>query len=306
MLPIEDFHRVVNEAYLNYPQEEKINLEYQVIKPDQTLIDIRVIIGHLKIDNNFDVQASGIVIDVTKEKEAERKLKEYATIRRKQNEHLTSFAHMVSHDLRAHSNNLSMVANFLIEENDSDEKLKLTKMLKNATDGLVKTVNNLNVLVQSTTELSVPLEPLSLLDAIHRTQNNISSLILENEVSSILEVSEKHMVKALPAYLDSILLNLFTNSIKYAAEDRKPVIKIHSEEISNTLHITFADNGRGIDLEKHGKSIFGMNKTFHRNKDAMGIGLYLTKNQIENMGGKIAIDSKVDVGTTFTLEFQIN
>ena len=47
-----------------------------------------------------------------------------------------------------------------------------------------------------------------------------------------------------------------------------------------------------------------MNKTFHRNKDARGVGLYITKNQIEAMGGSISVTSKVNTGTTFILNFK--
>ena len=47
-----------------------------------------------------------------------------------------------------------------------------------------------------------------------------------------------------------------------------------------------------------------MYKTFHRNKDAKGIGLFITKNQIEAMGGSIDVTSTVDVGTTFILTFE--
>ena len=63
------------------------------------------------------------------------------------------------------------------------------------------------------------------------------------------------------------------------------------------------DNGLGIDLDKYGKKLFGMYKTFHRNKDARGIGLFITKNQVESMGGKISVVSEVNVGTTFTVKF---
>jgi signal transduction histidine kinase len=59
------------------------------------------------------------------------------------------------------------------------------------------------------------------------------------------------------------------------------------------------DNGLGINLAKHGNRLFGMYKTFHAHKDSRGIGLFLTKNQVESMGGKIEVDSQVGVGSTF-------
>ena len=63
------------------------------------------------------------------------------------------------------------------------------------------------------------------------------------------------------------------------------------------------DNGLGINLEKHGEKLFGMYKTFHKNANARGIGLFITKNQIESMGGSIEVESKVNVGTTFKINF---
>ena len=70
------------------------------------------------------------------------------------------------------------------------------------------------------------------------------------------------------------------------------------------MSVSFQDNGQGIDLERHGSKIFGMYKTFHRHKDAKGIGLFITKNQIESMHGKIEVESAVNEGTTFHLTFK--
>ena len=47
-----------------------------------------------------------------------------------------------------------------------------------------------------------------------------------------------------------------------------------------------------------------MYKTFNGNSDAKGIGLFITKNQIEAMKGKIEVSSKLDVGTTFIIYFK--
>jgi len=55
------------------------------------------------------------------------------------------------------------------------------------------------------------------------------------------------------------------------------------------------------DLDKFGKDVFKLYKTFHTNKNSEGVGLYLIKNQIETYGGSITVESKVNVGTTFTI-----
>lgn len=98
--------------------------------------------------------------------------------------------------------------------------------------------------------------------------------------------------------MESILLNFISNAIKYSRPNIEPVITISFHK-NNELIIE--DNGLGIDLEIHGNNLFGMYKTFHPNKDSRGIGLFITKNQVEAMGGTIAVKSKVNVGTTFTI-----
>lgn len=67
--------------------------------------------------------------------------------------------------------------------------------------------------------------------------------------------------------------------------------------------LVIADNGVGIDLEKHGSALFGLYKTFHNKQETTGIGLFITKYQIEAMKAKISVTSKVGFGTTFKIHF---
>jgi sensor histidine kinase regulating citrate/malate metabolism len=65
--------------------------------------------------------------------------------------------------------------------------------------------------------------------------------------------------------------------------------------------IEISDNGMGIDLKRNADKIFGMYKTFSNNPDAKGIGLFITKNQIDAMGGTIKVKSTLDIGTSFKI-----
>ena len=108
-----------------------------------------------------------------------------------------------------------------------------------------------------------------------------------------------------PAYLESIILNLTTNAIKYSHPDVPLIISYSFSKTDDYIILEIADNGLGIDLKKHKKDIFGMYKTFHKNDDSTGIGLYITKNQIESLQGKIEVESTVNVGSTFKVYFKI-
>jgi len=146
-------------------------------------------------------------------------------------------------------------------------------------------------------------EDLNLNTFLNQTLEVLSKEIKDNKVIIVNKISEKETIKFNPAYLESLFLNFTTNAIKYSHPDRTPEINYSSSKENGKVVLMIQDNGLGINLEKHGEKLFGMYKTFHKNDNARGIGLFITKNQIESMGGTIEVESKVNVGTTFKINF---
>jgi signal transduction histidine kinase len=106
-------------------------------------------------------------------------------------------------------------------------------------------------------------------------------------------------------YLESIVMNLITNALKYRRPGVPPVISLRTyTDRDDRVILECQDNGLGIDLEAHGKKLFGLYKTFHAGKDSHGVGLFLIKTQIESQGGYISVDSEPNVGTTFKVTFK--
>lgn len=243
------------------------------------------------------------IVDISSRIEAEQKQQKLNDIALEQNKNLMNFAHIVSHNLRSHATNMTMLLEFLGKEKDELEAQKIMSMLESASNGLNETVAHLNEVVQIKTTALENLKAVNLQEAIHNTKHHIRTQIDERKTRIEIKVPKSHHVMAVPAYLDSILLNLFTNSLKYSAPDRERIIKIESQAKNGHILLKFNDNGLGIDLDRHGDKVFGMFKTFHKHKDAKGIGLFITKNQVEAMGGRISVESKPNVGTTFTLTF---
>jgi signal transduction histidine kinase len=133
------------------------------------------------------------------------------------------------------------------------------------------------------------------------TQIKKKNAIINSLVSENIEINYN------PAYLDSILLNLISNALKYSSPDRQPIIHIECKALPGNAEghqwaLSIKDNGLGIDLKNNGHKLFGMYKTFHGNADAKGIGLFITKNQIESMGGSISVESAPNEGTTFIIK----
>jgi signal transduction histidine kinase len=132
----------------------------------------------------------------------------------------------------------------------------------------------------------------------------LSGQVKEADIEFDVDFSNCPDIRYSPTYLQSVFINLISNAIKYRSAERKSVIKIKTllSENKETV-LSVSDNGIGIDLEKHKHKIFGLYKTFHANKDSRGVGLYMTKRQIETLGGTISVESKINVGTTFKVIF---
>jgi len=245
----------------------------------------------------------GIGMDITAMKKKEDQLRNLINITSVQNKKLINFAHIVSHNLRSHSANFSMLLKFLSEEKDEAEKAHIMTMLNQASDSLLETLENLNQVVDINTNVTLNKKPLNLNESIDKVRQNLSAFLEKNKVKIINNIPQDMVVWSVPAYLDSIILNLVTNAVKYRSPERSPIITMDAKKRNKTLIFSVSDNGLGIDLERYGDKIFGMYKTFHNRKDAKGIGLYIIKNQIEAMGGSITVNSEVDKGATFNVYF---
>ncbi len=239
-------------------------------------------------------------IDLTEIKKKEKELKSFTRYVEQQNDRLMNFAHIVSHNLRSHSSNFEVLLHLYDQETSEDDKENIIKLLNSSSRQLSETIGHLNEVVTVNSN-KIELISIGLKENILRVMDNITSQIKENDVDINLDIADDFTVDASPAYLESVFLNLLTNSIKYRKENEPVIIEISAYRHKGKSKILFQDNGIGIDLELHGHKIFGMYKTFHGNKDAKGIGLYITKNQIEAMGGSINVESQVNIGTRFKI-----
>lgn len=245
----------------------------------------------------------GMSMDITNLKQKEDELRDLINVTAIQNKKLINFAHIVSHNLRSHTANFSMLLDFLVKEKEENEKERILKMLTHASDNLLDTLENLNEVVDISTNVNLDKKSLNLNDHIVRVQQNLSAFLQKHQVEFNSSVPAKLMVSCVPAYLESIILNLLTNAVKYRNPKQNPVITLSAKRQDKNVIFSISDNGLGIDLDRYGGKIFGMYKTFHNNKDARGLGLYIIKNQTEAMGGNITVSSEVGKGTTFNVYF---
>ncbi|MBL87366.1 MAG: histidine kinase [Winogradskyella sp.] len=242
--------------------------------------------------------------DVTNRQKNQDKLKAMLSVAKEQNDRLTSFANIVTHNLRSHSGNLASLTDFLEDDFHGITKNENYKLLKQAVDNLQETVAHLTEVAKIREIEPSKLQNLNLYEYVEKAMYNIIAMAQNSNAVIYNQIDESHYVKAVPAYLDSIILNFLTNAIKYKSDLRSPEIELSSVIEGDFVVFKIKDNGLGIDMDKFGDKLFLMYKTFHCNEDAIGIGLFLTKNHIESLGGKVSVKSEVNVGTEFSVYFK--
>ena len=300
----EDKERGALEVEKAIAGEKEFDTEFRILWPNGAERHIKAIAKTIKHNPSVGAKLIGANWDITERVQAEKKLQSLVEVTKSQNESLMNFAHIVSHNLRSHSTNMTMLTEFLAKEDNPEERRNINRMINEAAVSLSETIAHLNDVVQVKTGALENLEPVSVLNTITQIQRSIKGLFEEQHAIVNVHVLKSHFVHVVPAYFESIVLNLLTNALKYSSPERTPTIDIKSKSKGDTIVISFTDNGQGIDMERHGDKIFGMYKTFHKHKDAKGIGLFITKNQIESMNGTIRIKSIVNKGTTVFIELK--
>jgi len=232
----------------------------------------------------------------------QEELQNLVDVAAEQNTRLVNFTYIVSHNIRSHVANIIGIIN--LNDIDDPASRDLTwSLIKESTKGLDETVKNLSGIISIQSNISLPLDHVYVRREIDMLMNSITVLLTEVGTTVDFKFSYDEFIVTNPAYFESILLNLFTNAIKYKTLERPLAIEVSMYTDEKYKVLVFKDNGMGIDLEKYGESLFGMYKTFHGNSDAKGLGLFIIKTQIEAMKGKIEVESVVDKGTTFKLFF---
>jgi len=228
-------------------------------------------------------------------------LREVETNLKEKNEQLRNFAGVVSHDMKMPLSNIIITIDIL--------KAKYRKALDEAG---FEYLNNLkqaafkmsdyisNILTHYESDQITENQPKEEVD-IHELLENIIELLDVNDNCDINLPEKNFIIKCNTTAVEQILLNLIGNSLKYNDKE-KIVIDVNVTQDDNYYYFEVKDNGIGIPKEKQ-KDIFKLFSTVadrdRRGQKGNGIGLSTVRKLINNLGGKISIDSEEGVYTKF-------
>jgi PAS domain S-box-containing protein len=213
------------------------------------------------------------------------------------------FNRIVAHNLRGPAGSIDMLLNMIADADSEEEKDDLIGMLKQSSTTLISVLNELMKVLEIRNNKDLAYEKCDLQQLVKGIEVMLKGQMIAKKavIHTHFELPTMEFPKM---YLESIFYNMISNSIKYSKADVPVEINITSKLERGKVVLTFADNGLGIDLQRHGKDMFKLNKVFHSGFDSKGVGLFMTKTQIETFGGHISVESEPNVGTTFTIEFR--
>lgn len=281
-------------------------IEKRYFHKNGSIVWVRLSVSLVRDDAGNPKYFISEIHDISQQKLDREELKVLLDLSKEQNNRLSNFADIVTHNLRTHSSNLETLVGFISEEEATSKAYKSEnfEFLKKSIQNLNDTVSHLSEVAKIKSMNKEEVQSLNLHEYCNRAIYNVSGLAKNIKCKIENNVDPKHSVLAIPAFLDSIILNFLTNALKYSAKDRIAEVFLLSEINDDFVVITFRDNGLGIDMDTHGDQIFKMYKTFHKHKDARGVGLFITKNHIESLGGKIEVKSELGKGTEFTVSLK--
>jgi len=215
---------------------------------------------------------------------------------------LEEFNRIVAHNLRGSIGNVvSLVA--LLKDGGVDVDTKeVTGLLDDSSRAVLENLQNLMKVLEVRANHGVQFEELNFQKSLQSVLSILSGII-RNKRAKISYEFEVPTVLYPKVYLESIFYNLLDNALKYTKPDLEPKIVIRTYKENDKTVLSVQDNGLGINLKIYEDQIFKYKKIFHRGFESNGVGLFMTKNQIETFGGSIDVQSKVNEGSTFMVKF---
>ena len=216
------------------------------------------------------------------------------------NSHLLQFSYTISHNLRGPLASILGLLGLVDLSKLDAFHLDLFYKVQSSAENLDAIINDLNQIIELNNRSTELLEEIRLEQELIKLKDQFRSEILENGITIQSDFSDAPTLVSVKSVFNSILYQLFKNSIQYKALHRKPEIILKTKLSDNDFIMQITDNGLGIDLNLKDK-IFMPFKRLHFHTEGKGLGLFLAKYQAEMLRGNIEVQSEVNKFTTFTL-----
>lgn len=217
------------------------------------------------------------------------------------NQELDSFVYSVSHNLRAPLMSVLGLLHLASDEKDEKAMQQYHQMMENSIKRLDETVREiLDYSRNARQELSI--EHIDLRKLVEETFDKMKFMTMSENLEVNVSVNEKISFNSDYYRLSVIVTNLISNAIKYQDPSKeKSFLNVRIVVDASAAKLNFEDNGIGIESTLVPK-IFNMFFRATAKNEGSGLGLYIVKEAIEKLSGKVEIDSEIGKGTSFRIE----
>ena len=219
---------------------------------------------------------------------------------------LDNFIYTASHDLKAPISNieglLDTLRDELLPQAAGGEVPYILELMQDSVNRFTSTIEHLTDVSRLQKEHNQPHEPVSLAGIIEDVRLDLAPLLQQTGGRLDVDVRAVPTVQFSVKNLRSVVYNLLSNALKYRHPDRVPIVQVRGREEDAYYVLEVQDNGLGLDLTRE-PDLFGMFRRYHTHVDGSGIGLYMVKRMVENIGGRIEVHSTLGEGSTFTVYF---
>lgn len=225
------------------------------------------------------------------------------------NADLDSFVYTASHDLKQPIDNMAGLFQELRRTVtfQDPEATEMLDMFAEALQQILSTIKGLTEVVQLQRQLEqVPVEVIQLRPFTEEIIRSLQQRFNEHWASFFLDFETAPVVCMARSSLHSMLYNLLSNGLRYAQPGRAPHIRVTATRAAEHVVLSVQDNGRGIDLARHGRELFQLFRRFHPEVAGSGMGLYLVNRLVNQAGGRVEVDSAVGQGTTFRVYLPVH
>jgi PAS domain S-box-containing protein len=284
----EELNKSAREGRIDYFESHRLNKDRERIP---------VVIYALPIvDNGEYIGIYGIYIDIHERVGVEEELKV-------RNMELDHFVYKVSHDLRAPLASILGLINLSKLEDDRETQEYYVELMRVQVEKLDQFIHDI-LSHSKNLNLDVVTSEINFEEIIETCFSDLAYLDAASDINKTVNVSGAIFYSD-KWRISEIFRNLISNAIKYSnPESTNKIVNISVAVDRKECRVIIEDNGLGIP-EEYLPKIFDM---FYRGtdiSDGSGIGLYIVKNAIEKLEGKMDIKSESNVGTTFTITLPV-
>ncbi|TAH41194.1 MAG: PAS domain-containing sensor histidine kinase [Bacteroidetes bacterium] len=241
------------------------------------------------IENGYLLRTWGVQTDITERKKTERELIET-------NHELDTFFYKASHDLKGPLASVMGIVNLARLENQNNDLEGYFSMIETSVKRLDRTLLDLIELARTrrgNTKISV-INMKGLVEEILGSLKHVPDFA---RINFELKIDQHTEVQADKVLILSVFQNLIHNAINYCNHE-SPWIRIKIQEKDKVVYTEISDNGKGIPENIKGR-VFEMFYRGNQESSGSGLGLFIVKNALEKMKGKIRFESEIGKGTTF-------